>query len=59
MNEFPLQRILEFVRTIPPFDTLSREELTALARQMEIAYYPRDGSLINKGDTSGCIKQLK
>ena len=50
MNEFPLQRILDFMRTVPPFDTLDREELTALARQMEIAYYPRDGTLIRKGD---------
>lgn len=40
------------MRTIPPFDTLDREELTALARRMEIAYYPRDGTLIHKGDTA-------
>ena len=50
MNEFPLQRILDFMRTVPPFDTLDREELTALARQMEMAYFPRDGALIHKGD---------
>ncbi len=50
MNEFPLHRILEFLSTVPPFDTLSREDLVALARQMEIAYYPRDDFIVHKGD---------
>jgi len=52
MNEFPSQRILDFIRTVPPFDTLAREELTALARQMEIAYYPANDALIRKGDSA-------
>jgi CBS domain-containing protein len=50
MSEFPLQRILDFMRSVPPFDTLGQTELTGLARQMEIAYYPRNGILIQQGD---------
>ncbi|UCF92251.1 MAG: cyclic nucleotide-binding/CBS domain-containing protein [Desulfobacterales bacterium] len=50
MNAFPWQRILDFLRTVPPFDTLSPEELAALAQQMQIAYYPRGGVIIAQGD---------
>lgn len=40
MSDFPLARILDFVRTVPPFEALSPEELQRLVNQMDIAYFP-------------------
>jgi CBS domain-containing protein len=35
---------------VTPFDTLSREELSQMVSQMEIAYYPRGEVIIRRGD---------
>ena len=48
--EIPNQRLLEFLRSVPPFDTLGTVELTHLISQMEMAYFPRGRLIKNKGD---------
>ena len=48
--EIPNQRLLEFLRSVPPFDTLGSVELTHLISQMEMAYFPRGRRIKNKGD---------
>ena len=50
MNEFPFQRIIDFVSKVIPFDTLSEEELNQVVGKMEIAYYPRGEIIIRRGD---------
>lgn len=49
MGEFPLARILDFVRSVVPFDTLAPEELDRVVRLMEISYFPRDQVVIQAG----------
>jgi CBS domain-containing protein len=51
MSDFPLARILDFVRTISPFDTLDPDELNKLVRRMDIAYFPRDPRWCNRAAT--------
>ena len=48
--EIPNQRVLEFLRSVPPFDTLGSSELTHLITRMEMAYFPREQRIKNKGD---------
>jgi CBS domain-containing protein len=48
--EIPNQRILEFLRSVPPFDTLGTGELTQVTAQMEMAYFPRGQSIKSIGD---------
>ena len=50
--EIPNQRVLEFLRSVPPFDTLGSSELTRLISQMEMAYFPRGRRIKRKGDTA-------
>ncbi|MFZ5585459.1 MAG: DUF294 nucleotidyltransferase-like domain-containing protein [Thermodesulfobacteriota bacterium] len=49
MAETPFPRVLEFVRTVAPFDTLDAQELAAVVEQMEIAYHPRGQVVIRRG----------
>jgi len=51
MNDFPLQRIIDFLQTVVPFDTLNHEELKRVAGKMEIAYYPRGQAIIRRGES--------
>jgi CBS domain-containing protein len=48
--EIPNQRLLEFLRSVPPFDILGTGELTHLISQMEMAYFPRGRRIKDKGD---------
>ena len=42
--------MVEFLRSVPPFDTLGAVELNHLISQMEMAYFPRGLRIKNKGD---------
>jgi CBS domain-containing protein len=48
--ETPNQRLLEFLRSVPPFDTLGTGELTQVISQMEMAYFPRGQRIKSKGE---------
>jgi len=48
--EIPNQRMLEFLRSVPPFDTLGASELTHLISQLEMAYFPGGRRIKSKGD---------
>jgi CBS domain-containing protein len=43
-------RMLEFLRSVTPFDTLDIDELTHLVSRMEIAFFPLGQRIVNKGD---------
>jgi CBS domain-containing protein len=43
-------RMLEFLRSVTPFDTLDIDELTHLVSRMEIAFFPHGQRIVNKGD---------
>ncbi|MBW2605735.1 MAG: cyclic nucleotide-binding/CBS domain-containing protein [Deltaproteobacteria bacterium] len=47
-----IPRVLEFLRSVPPFDTLDTDELTHLVSQMEMAFFPRGQRIMNKGDSA-------
>ena len=49
MGDFPLARILEFMRAVVPFDQLSEVELNQVVAHIEIAYYPRGDAIIESG----------
>jgi CBS domain-containing protein len=49
MSDFPLARIAEFVRSVPPFDTLSPEELARVVSRMDIAYFPAGEVVVRQG----------
>ncbi len=49
MSQPPYHRVQEFVRTVPPFDTLSPDELRAVVERMEIGYFPRGQIIIARG----------
>ena len=49
MSKFPLGRIIEFLRSVVPFDALSEEELDQVATKMEIAYYYRGAIIYKQG----------
>ena len=46
----PFPRMLEFLRSVTPFDTLDIDELTHLVSRMEIAFFPGGQRISNKGD---------
>jgi len=48
----PNQRTLEFLHSVPPFDTLGTDELTQLISRMEMAYFPRGERIKSKGEKS-------
>jgi len=50
-SQFPVPRLLEFLRTVPPFETLDQEELTRLTSRIEIAFFPRGQRIVNKDDS--------
>jgi CBS domain-containing protein len=41
--------VLEFMRTVTPFDTLADQELEMLVSRMEIAFFPSGQRIANKG----------
>ena len=49
-SHVPLPRMLEFLRSVTPFDTLDIDELTHLVSRMEIAFFPGGQRISNKGD---------
>jgi CBS domain-containing protein len=49
MVDFPFQRVLEFVREVVPFDTLSEDDLIQTVSQMSIAFYPKGEAVIKQG----------
>ncbi|MBU1275819.1 MAG: CBS domain-containing protein [Proteobacteria bacterium] len=52
MEEFHWQRILEFIRTVAPFDGLPQEDLERAVSAMEVAYFPRDTVILEQGGPS-------
>ena len=46
----PIPRIIEFLRSVSPFESLDSEELSHLVSCMEIAYFPQGQRIVNKGD---------
>ncbi len=48
--ETPNQRMIEFLRSVPPFDTLATGELTRLISQMQMSYFPAGQRIKSKGD---------
>jgi CBS domain-containing protein len=49
MSDFPLARIAEFVRSVPPFDSLPPEELNRVVAKMDIAYFPAGEVVVRQG----------
>ncbi|MFH1034403.1 MAG: DUF294 nucleotidyltransferase-like domain-containing protein [Pseudomonadota bacterium] len=49
MTEAAFPRVLDFVRKVAPFDTLTPEDLLAAVESMEIAYFPRGQVIIEMG----------
>ena len=50
--EIPNQQLHEFLRSVPPFDTLGSSELMRVISRMEMAYFPRGQRIKSKGDKS-------
>ena len=50
--EIPNQRMLEFLRSVPPFDTLGSSELMQVISQMEMGFFPRGQRIQTKGKSS-------
>ena len=48
--EVPNQRTLEFLRSVPPFDTLGTGELQQLISRLEMAYIPEGEQIKRMGD---------
>ena len=49
MTDFPLPRVLEFLRGVTPFDTLDPAELAEVASRMEMGYFPRGEVILKQG----------
>ncbi len=49
MTEAAFPRVLEFARTVVPFDALSPDELKDVVERMEIAYFPRGEVILRRG----------
>ena len=47
MSDFPLPRIVDFLKGVVPFETLEPGELNRLVHTMEIAYYPPGQEVIS------------
>jgi len=50
--EIPNQRMLEFLRSVPPFDTLGSSELMQVISRMEMAFFPRGQRIQTRGRSS-------
>jgi len=50
-SQVPLQRLLEFLRTVTPFDSLALNDMEALVKQMELAYFPQGERVLSKSDS--------
>ena len=48
-SNIPSLRLLEFMRSVTPFDTLAAQELDTLVSRMEIAFFPSGQHIVNKG----------
>jgi len=49
-SQVSLSRVLEFLRTVTPFDILDAKELAHLVSRTEIAFFPRGQRIVSKGD---------
>ena len=49
-SNIPYLRLLDFMRTVTPFDTLASQELEMLVSRMEMAYFPSGQNIVDKGD---------
>ena len=49
MSQFPLVRIVDFISRVFPFNTLDRDELSAVVCHMQLAYHPRGKVIIQAG----------
>lgn len=47
------QRIQDFLREIPPFSYLPREELAKVCERVEVRFYGRQSRIFDRGDTPG------
>lgn len=50
MSDWPSTRILEFLRKVVPFDTLSQSDLEGLIPKIATVFYPRGRKIIGRGD---------
>ena len=48
--EIPNRRMIEFLSSVPPFDTLGTSELTRLISNMEMSYFPAGQRIRSKGN---------
>ena len=51
-SNIPHLRLLDFMRTVTPFDTLASQELEKLVSRMEISFFPRGKHVVDK-DAAG------
>jgi CBS domain-containing protein len=49
MSRFPLVRIVDFISRVFPFNTLERDDLSAVVCHMQLAYHPRGKAIIQAG----------
>ena len=49
MSRFPLVRIVDFISRVFPFNTLERDDLSAVVCHMQLAYHPRGKFIIQAG----------
>lgn len=49
MANFPISHIIEFLGTVDPFNSLSPDEIDEVVSHMEIAFYPRNETIIRQG----------
>ncbi len=49
MLQFPLPRVLEFVRGVAPFSALDEGELAAVVKSMKIAFFPAGEAILRMG----------
>jgi CBS domain-containing protein len=50
VNNFPISHIIEFLGTVDPFGSLSTTELNEIVTHLEIAFYPKNYTIIRQGD---------
>ncbi len=51
-SHIPVPRVLEFMRSVPPFDTLDANRLKDLVSRMELVFFPRGQRIANRGDSA-------
>ncbi|BBO75953.1 nucleotidyltransferase family protein [Desulfosarcina widdelii] len=53
MNTNPLPGIIEFLKTVVPFNTLDNDTLGKVVTAIQVAFYPAGQQIIHKGEPSG------